>query len=43
MLLVGSREEESPGLVTKKEAELLVGIFVSYLEDTLVQPLAADG
>src|ERR1035437_7609209 len=37
------RVQAATRLATKKEAELLVNIFVSCLEDTLVQHLAEDG
>jgi nucleoid DNA-binding protein len=37
------RVQATLSLATKKEAELLVNIFVSCLEDTLVQHLDEDG
>ncbi len=37
------RIQAALGLATKKEAEYLVNIFVSCLEDTLVEHLAEDG
>ena len=37
------RVQAALSLATKKEAELLVNIFVSCLEDTLVQHLPEDG
>jgi nucleoid DNA-binding protein len=37
------RVQAALSLATKKEAELLVNIFVSCLEDTLVQHLSEDG
>jgi nucleoid DNA-binding protein len=37
------RVQAATRLATKKEAELLVNIFVSCLEDTLVHHLAEDG
>src|ERR1035437_5973976 len=40
---VVERVQAALSLATKKEAELLVNIFVSCLEDTLVQNLAEDG
>jgi nucleoid DNA-binding protein len=38
-----SRIQAALNLVTKKEAEFLVNVFVSSLEDTLVEHLAEDG
>jgi nucleoid DNA-binding protein len=37
------RIQAALSLATKKEAEVLVNVFVSCLEDTLVQHLAEDG
>jgi hypothetical protein len=39
---VVERVQAALSLATKKEAELLVNIFVSCLEGTLVQHLAED-
>ena len=37
------RVQAALSLVTKKEADCLVNVFVSCLEDTLVEHLAEDG
>ncbi len=37
------RVQAALNLVTKKEADCLVSVFVSCLEDTLVEHLAEDG
>jgi len=37
------RVQAALSLATKREAELLVSIFVSCLEDTLIEHLAEDG